>query len=88
MSLHFISTRDYKQYFFCQHLDMLDAKVTDLTKQLDIELHNKRNSELKCKRIEADFLEMQQGMRKFEGELAAGDMMRDGLRIDKERVSV
>jgi len=65
---------------------MLEDKVNDLTKQLDIELNNSRNVELKAKRLEADVLELQQQLRKYENELAAGDMLRDGLRIDKDRV--
>ena len=65
---------------------MLEAKVNDLTKQLDTELNNSRNSELRTKRLEADVLELQQQLRKYENELAAADMLRDGLRLDKDRV--
>lgn len=61
--------------------------MDEMAKKMEAEYDLHRNSERKSKRLEADFLDLEERLRKYESEMAAGDMMRDGLRTDKERVS-
>lgn len=67
------------------HIDMLENKVTQLSEQLAGQMEMVRAAERKSKRAQADLCEVDDHLRQRESELAAGDVLRDGLRVDKER---
>lgn len=73
--------------FLLQHIDMLECKVRDLSNQLENQCDLERTAEGKLRRVEKDFLELEERLRRAESEMAAGEALRDGFRIDKERVS-
>jgi len=64
---------------------VFESRIAELSSQLDAQLELSRSADLKGRRVEEDILSMQDRLRKAEAELAAGDAMRDGMRMDKER---
>lgn len=66
---------------------MLENKISGLTEQLSAQLDLQRGADRRSQKIQGDMFSMEENLRRAEGELAAGDMLRDGLRFDKERVS-
>ncbi|ELU12895.1 hypothetical protein CAPTEDRAFT_173947 [Capitella teleta] len=67
------------------HIDLLEGKVRELSSQLESQCDLHRSADSKSRRIEKDFLDLEERLRRAESELAAGEALRDGLRIDKER---
>ena len=71
-----------------QHIEMLEGKVSALTTQLDGQLEHQRSSERRAQKAEGELFSLEERLRRAEGELSAGDVLRDGMRADKERVSI
>ena len=71
-----------------QHIDLQAGKVRDLNSQLEAQCDLNRSSDNKARRFEKDFCDLEDRLRRAESELAAAEAMRDGFRIDKERVSL
>lgn len=67
---------------------MLEGKVASMTDQLGNQVDLQRTAEIRAQKVEGTLYSMEDKLRRAEGELAAGDMLRDGLRMDKERVGV
>ena len=65
---------------------MLESKVASLTQQLDAQYELHRTVDRKAKHSEAQLLDLEDRLRRAEGELCAGDVLRDGMRMDKDRV--
>ena len=61
--------------------------MSELSTQLERQCELHRDSEHKTRRMEADFLGLEERLRRAESELAAGGALRDGFRVDKDRVS-
>ena len=60
--------------------------MADLTAQIESNLVASTAAERRVSRFQPDMLNLEERLRKAEHELAAGDVMRDGLRADKEKV--
>ena len=67
---------------------MLEGKISSVTEELQRQHEGQRQAERRAKRVEADIADMEERLRRTEGEATAGDVLRDGLRVDKERVSI
>ena len=65
---------------------MLENKVAQLSEQLAGQMDVARGADRKAKQALVDMCEVEEQLRRRESELAAGDVLRDGLRVDKERV--
>ncbi len=61
--------------------------MSDLTAQLGSQYDLQRSADIKSKRLEVDVIDLQERNHKLQSELSANDTLRDGLRVDKERVS-
>nr|KAG5702124.1 hypothetical protein BaRGS_010390 [Batillaria attramentaria] len=64
-----------------------ETRIRNLTEQLDNQVELHRELAQRCKRYETDALDLDSKLRSAEGELAAGDVLRDGFKLDKEKVS-
>ncbi|XP_025105886.1 coiled-coil domain-containing protein 170-like [Pomacea canaliculata] len=62
-----------------------ENRVKSLTEQLDRQLELCREQSQRVKRYEAEAYDLDNKLRSAEGELAAGDVLRDGFKTDKER---
>lgn len=67
---------------------MFESKVATLTNQLDGQFELQRTADRKAKQAEVQLLDMEDRLRRAESELCAGDVLRDGMRSDKGRVSI
>ena len=73
---------------FFQHVELLEGKVRDLSEQLDRQYEISKSADRRAKRMEGDYLSLEGRLRKVEDEAQSGEVLRDGLRLDKERVNV
>ncbi|XP_041353054.1 coiled-coil domain-containing protein 170-like [Gigantopelta aegis] len=67
-----------------QQAESLDSRVRVLSEQLENQIQLQRESNLRAKQAESDLMDMQARLRSAEGELVAGDVLRDGFKTDKE----
>ena len=74
-------------HFYLQHIDMLESKVSQITEQLEAQLELQRTAERRVRQYDSQRADVEERLRKMEAELVAGDVLRDGMRVDKERVS-
>lgn len=70
-----------------QRVEDYENRVKSLTEQLDRQLELCREQSQRVKRYEAEAYDLDNKLRSAEGELAAGDVLRDGFKTDKERVT-
>lgn len=63
----------------------LEERVRTLTRQFEAQFETGRERDFKVRRAECDQLDLRERLRALEGELAAGDVIRDGLKADKEK---
>ncbi|KAJ8308568.1 hypothetical protein KUTeg_013442 [Tegillarca granosa] len=63
----------------------LEERVKTLTEQLESQYELHKTAASRARQVEAGIAEMENRLRSAEGELAAGDVLRDGFKIDKER---
>ena len=73
---------------FTQQAEALDSRVRVLSEQLENQMELQRESSHRAKQAEADLMDVQARLRSAEGELAAGDVLRDGFKTDKEMVRI
>lgn len=57
-----------------------------MTDQLESQYELHKSSASRARKAESELHELQERLRSAEGELAAGDVLRDGFRVDKEKV--
>ena len=69
-------------------MEEYESRIQNLTSQLDHQLEMHRELAHRAKRYETDACDLDSKLHSAEGELAAGDVLRDGMKCDKERVSV
>ncbi|XP_005089149.1 coiled-coil domain-containing protein 170 [Aplysia californica] len=62
-----------------------DIRVKQLSEQLEQELSIHRDMAQRAKRFEVESMDMAERLRIAEGELSAGDVLRDGFKFDKEK---
>ncbi|KAI8484327.1 PREDICTED: coiled-coil domain-containing protein 170-like isoform X3 [Branchiostoma belcheri] len=65
--------------------DMLNLKVKELTKQLESQCELHQQAIRRAKKAEADVGDFKDRLTNLEGELSSADVLRDGLRTDKQR---
>ena len=70
-----------------QHRQQLEQKVLRLTEQLDDESRRSRSTQHEVRTAQSYMKDYEDRMQTMEGELAAGDFLKDTLRVDKKRVS-
>lgn len=70
-----------------QKCESLEDRVKDLTDQLESQYELHKSAAARARKAETEASEMIRRLQSAEGELAAGDVLRDGFRTDKERVS-
>ena len=68
-------------------MEEYESRVQSLTQQLNHQLEIHRELNLRAKRCETDAMDLDHKLRSAEGELAAGDVLREGFKSDKEKVS-
>ena len=87
---------------FPQRTDMLEKRIEEVTAKLEAEYTMNRSRSRSpdrhvmlseqpgryMARTQPDIMELEERLRRAENELAAGDVMRDSLRQDKERVII
>ncbi len=61
--------------------------MADLTEQLDRNFEISKSADRRAKRMEGDYLALEGRLRRVEDEAQTGEVVRDQLRVDKERVS-
>ncbi|XP_059161028.1 coiled-coil domain-containing protein 170-like [Physella acuta] len=62
-----------------------ESRIKNLSEQLDHELSIHRDMAQRAKRFEVEAADLAERLRSAEGELAAGDCLRDGFKFDKEK---
>ncbi|XP_066279979.1 coiled-coil domain-containing protein 170-like isoform X2 [Branchiostoma lanceolatum] len=65
--------------------EMLDLKVKELTKQLESQCELHQQAIRRAKKAEAHVNDFKERLNNMEGELSSADVLRDGLRTDKQR---
>ena len=68
-------------------MEALEDRVRTLTEQLEAQYELHKNAAHRARVAETNAHEYKERLRSTEGELAAGDVLRDGFRSDKEQVS-
>uniref|UniRef100_A0A1I8I2I0 Coiled-coil domain-containing protein 170 n=1 Tax=Macrostomum lignano TaxID=282301 RepID=A0A1I8I2I0_9PLAT len=63
----------------------LEERVRTLTRQFEAQFETSRERDFKTRRVECDQIDLRERLRAMEGELAAADVIRDGLKADKEK---
>ncbi|CAL1527506.1 unnamed protein product [Lymnaea stagnalis] len=66
-------------------LEEYEGRVKHLSEQLDHELSIHRDMAQRAKRFEVEAADLAERLRSAEGELSAGDCLRDGFKFDKEK---
>ena len=69
-------------------IESLEERVRALTEQLESQYELHKNSAQRARKAEEEIAGLQDRLRSAEGELAAGDVLRDGFKTDKEKVNV
>lgn len=67
------------------HIDGLERKLTDLANQLEAQCSYAKDGEHKSRRLEGELINLEERLKRAESELAAGEVLKDGLRVDKDR---
>ena len=75
-------------FFLFQHVEALEAKIKHLMSQLEGQSNLHHAALRRGKENDQQLDELNAKIKKLEGEVATGDVVRDRLKSDKERVSV
>ncbi|XP_052769959.1 coiled-coil domain-containing protein 170-like isoform X2 [Mya arenaria] len=75
-----LSRREYKY-----KLEAQEDRIKELTEQLEAQYELHKTAAARARKAEVEAADMRERCRSAEGELAAGDVLRDGFRTDKER---
>lgn len=67
-------------------MELYETKLKDLTNQLERQCELHHDAIRRAKQAESENYESNTMMRNLEGELATGDVLRDTLRNDKQKV--
>lgn len=59
-----------------------------MTEQLESQYELHKSAAARARKAEVEMSELVERLKSAEGELVAGDVLRDGFRTDKERVSI
>ncbi|XP_069117841.1 coiled-coil domain-containing protein 170-like [Argopecten irradians] len=70
---------------FISRNESLQERVKTLTQQLESQYELHKSAAARARKAETDLAEYDSRLRSAEGELTAGDVLRDGLRGDKEK---
>lgn len=62
--------------------------MKELTEQLETQYGLHKSAAVRARKAESDASELQRRLESVEGELVAGDVLRDGFRSDKEAVCI
>lgn len=66
----------------------LEERIKTLTEQLETQYELHKTAAHRARKAESDLLNYDERLRSAEGELAAGDVLRDEFKTDKEKVRV
>ena len=69
-------------------MELLEGKLRDLTEQLDRQYEISKSADRRAKRMEGDYLSLEGRLRRVEDDAHSGEVLRDELRHDKERVNI
>ena len=69
-----------------QKHEAVEDRVRTLTEQLETQYELHKNAAQRARKSETDAHEYKERLNALEGELVAGDVLRDGFRSDKELV--
>ena len=75
-----------KSLTILQKHEALEDRVRTLTEQLETQYELHKNAAQRARKSETDAHEYKERLNALEGELVAGDVLRDGFRSDKELV--
>ncbi len=64
----------------------MESKLAAVTEQLEKQLDISKSAERRAQRMESDYLHLEGRLRKVEEESTTADVIRDGLRMDKDKV--
>ena len=65
---------------------MLEAKCAQITDQFERQREVHLSAESRTKRVEADYFEIKERLRRMEEDISSTEVIREALRIDKEKV--
>lgn len=68
-----------------QTIESMDSRLKNVTRQFESQYETSKDAVSKARRAEDEFIDLKERVRILEGELAAADVLRDGLRADKEK---
>ncbi|XP_064602879.1 coiled-coil domain-containing protein 170-like isoform X2 [Liolophura sinensis] len=68
-----------------EHINVLEEKLRKCSEQLEKQYDMNKTVVRRTKQTEANLVELEERLRSAEGDLAAGDMLRDNFKTDKER---
>ncbi len=69
-----------------QQVEIFESKMESVNAQLHRQYDVQRSAESRSKRVESDYFEIKERLRRMDDEIAATDALREGLRMDKEKV--
>jgi DNA-directed RNA polymerase subunit K/omega len=69
-------------------VESLEERIKTLTEQLETQYELHKTAAHRARKAESDLLSYDERLRSAEGELAAGDVLRDEFKTDKEKVRV
>ncbi len=64
----------------------MENKLAAVTEQLEKQIEITKSAERRAQRMESDYLHLEGRLRKIEEESTTADVIRDGLRMDKDKV--
>ncbi|KAK3093737.1 hypothetical protein FSP39_019476 [Pinctada imbricata] len=66
-------------------VESMEERVKTLTEQLETQYELHKTASHRARKAESELAELEERLRSAEGELAAGDVLRDGFKLDKEK---
>lgn len=66
----------------------LETKLQELSKQLEEQAHLHKNAVQRARKSEEEVLSLKERLKILEGELTATDILKNGLKADKHKVSI
>lgn len=69
-------------------MQSLEERIKTLTEQLETQYELHKTAAHRARKAENDLMSYDERLRSAEGELAAGDVLRDEFKTDKEKVRV
>ena len=69
-------------------MDSLEERIKTLTEQLETQYELHKTAAHRARKAENNMMSYEERLRSAEGELAAGDVLRDEFKTDKEKVRI